>query len=231
MVGVWGLLASIALLWPDHLAGPFDGVPLDRQLEAVAVGLVLPALWWFDSAFLRRRLPRVVIVLLCGWKLFSSTMLVQDGWCVRFDPARPYVWEQTGAPHAWDLRADWRAPDPRCSAIMTRGYGELGEFPAWFFNLPPPTESWPEPPARPPAAVVGMTVRGFFRAPRAGVLGFDTGPDGVVTVAIDNDRSAAPVQRGLTAGLHQIDVNARLTGERWRLVPTWRGSDVFASGM
>src|SRR6516164_138871 len=177
MIAVWGLLASIALLWPDHLAGPFDGIPLDRQLEAVAIGLVLPALWWFHPAFLRRRSTQVLIVLLCAWKLFSATLLVQDGWCVRFEPARPYVLGQTGAPHAWDLRADWRAPDPACSAIMTRGYGEFAEFPAWFFNLPPPSESWPEPLDLPPAATVSMTVRGFLRTPRAGTLGFDTGAD------------------------------------------------------
>jgi hypothetical protein len=231
MTGVWGLLALAALLWPDRLAGPFDGIPLDRQLEAVAIGLVLPALWWFDSAFLRRRFPRVLIVLLCVWKLFSSAALAQDGWCVRFDVARPYVKGQTGAPHAWDLRADWRAPDPRCSAIMTRGYGELAEFPAWFFNLPPPNDNWPEPLDRPPAATVGMTMRGFFRAPRAGALRFDIGPDDIVTVTIDDDATVAPIQRGVSAGLHRVFVNATLTGERWRLLPTWKGSDVFAGGL
>jgi hypothetical protein len=231
MIAVWGLLASAALLWPDPLAGPFDGVPLDRQLEALAVGLVLPALWWLDSAFLGRRLARALVVLLCVWRLFSATTLAQDGWCVRFEPARPYVKEQTGAPHAWDLRADWRAPDPRCSAIMTRGYGELAEFPAWFFNLPPPNDSWPQPLDLPPKATVGMTARGFFLAPRSGALKFDTGPDGVMTVSIDDDVTVAPIQRGMTAGLHRVDVNAMLTGERWRLVPTWNGTDVFAGGL
>jgi hypothetical protein len=231
MTGVWGLLALAALLWPDRLAGPFDGIPLDRQLEAVAIGLVLPALWWFDSAFLRRRSARVLIVLLCVWKLFSSAALVQDGWCVRFDPARPYVQGQTGAPHAWDLRADWRTSDPTCSAIMTRGYGEFAEFPAWFFNLPPPNQSWPEPLDLPPAATVGMTVRGFFRAPRSGGLRFDTAPDGATTITIDDQPAVAPVERGLNAGLHHVSINATLTGQRWRLVPTWRGSDVFAAGL
>jgi dolichyl-phosphate-mannose-protein mannosyltransferase len=231
MIGVWGLLASAALLWPDHLAGPFDGVPLDRQLEALAIGLVLPALWWLDSAFLGRRLARVLIVLLCVWKLFSSATLAQDGWCVRFEPARPYVKGQTGAPHAWDLRADWRAPDPRCSAIMTRGYGELAEFPAWFFNLPPPNESWPEPADRPPAATVGMTVRGFFRAPRSGVLEFDTGPDVAATIAIDDAATSAPIKRAVRAGLHRVDISATLTGGRWRLVPRWRGEDLFVGGL
>jgi len=231
MTGVWGLLALAALLWPDHLAGPFDGIPLDRQLEAVAIGLALPALWWFDSAFLRRRSARVLIVLLCVWKLFSSVALAQDGWCVRFEPARPYVQGQTGAPHAWDLRADWRASDPGCSAIMTRGYGEFAEFPAWFFNLPPPNQSWPEPLDLPPAATVGMTVRGFFSAPRSGGLRFDTGPDGATTVTIDDQSFVAPVERGINAGLHPVSINATLTGQRWRLVPTWRGSDAFAAGL
>jgi hypothetical protein len=231
MTGVWGLLALAALLWPDRLAGPFDGVPLDRQLEAVAIGLVLPALWWFDPAFLRRRLAHVLIVLLCIWKLFSSAALAQDGWCVRFEPGRPYVLGQTGAPHAWDLRADWRAPDPSCSAIMTRGYGEFAEFPVWFFNLPPPNQNLPEPLDLPPAATVGMTVRGFFRAPRSGGLRFDTGPDGVTTVTIDDQSAVAPVERGMSAGLHRVSIDATLTGQRWRLIPTWRGSDVFAAGL
>jgi len=47
MTWVWGLLALAALLWPDRLAGAFDGIPLDRQLEAVAIGLVLPFLRYF----------------------------------------------------------------------------------------------------------------------------------------------------------------------------------------
>jgi len=31
---LWGLLAAAALLWPDRISGPFDGVPLDRITEA-----------------------------------------------------------------------------------------------------------------------------------------------------------------------------------------------------
>jgi hypothetical protein len=44
---IWGLLAAAALLWPARLGGPLDGVPLDQPLEAVLIGLVVPALWWF----------------------------------------------------------------------------------------------------------------------------------------------------------------------------------------
>ena len=38
MTWLWGLLAAIALLWPDRVASPFDGVPLDRVVEVVFVG-------------------------------------------------------------------------------------------------------------------------------------------------------------------------------------------------
>ena len=32
--------------------------------------------------------------------------------------------------------ADWRSPDPACSAVMTHAYSKIQEFPVWFFNLP-----------------------------------------------------------------------------------------------
>ena len=51
------------------------------------------------------------------------------------------VRDSTGKPHAWDLRADWLADDPVCSAIMTRSYRDSFEVPAWFFNLPPPDDA------------------------------------------------------------------------------------------
>ena len=51
------------------------------------------------------------------------------------------VRESTGKPHAWDMRADWLADDPACSAIMTRSYRDSFEVPAWFYNLPPPDDA------------------------------------------------------------------------------------------
>jgi hypothetical protein len=35
----------------------------------------------------------------------------------------------------------------------------------------------------------------------------------------------------MSAGLHRVSIDATLTGQRWRLIPTWRGSDVFAAGL
>src|SRR5262245_49511963 len=104
MTLVWGLLATIALLWPDHLSGPFDGIPLDRIAESRLVCLMFPALWAFYPRYLTTRLARATIVLLLVWRACAAGLLVQDGWCVRFEPSRPYVKDQTGAPHAWDLR-------------------------------------------------------------------------------------------------------------------------------
>ena len=61
---------------------------------------------------------------------------------------------------------------------MTRSYGDLPDFPAWFFNLPPPNDSWPGARSigrrRPPHR---MRVHGYVTARDAGVL-----PEGVLPV-------------------------------------------------
>src|SRR5262249_38152884 len=108
---LWGLLGAAALVWPDRVNGPFDGAPLDRPLEALLIGFVVPILWWRAPGFLRQRIAQALILALLVWRVAAAALLVQDGWCVRFDPARPYVKDETGAPHAWDFRADWRSPN------------------------------------------------------------------------------------------------------------------------
>jgi len=143
MTWLWGLLAAGALLWPDRISGPFDGVPLDRLAEAVLIAGVFPALWFACPEFLRTARARACIVVLVVWKVCSALLFVQDGWCVRFEPARPFAKDAVGAPHAWDMRADWRSPDPACSAIMTRSYGELPDFPAWFLTCRRPATAGP----------------------------------------------------------------------------------------
>src|SRR6267142_87581 len=45
---VWTLTAAVALLWPARIIGVLDGVPLDGRLEAIVIGLAVPALWWLD---------------------------------------------------------------------------------------------------------------------------------------------------------------------------------------
>jgi hypothetical protein len=226
MTWVWGLLAAMALLWPDHLSGPFDGIPLDRAAEAVLIGLIVPTLWVFHPRFLATRLARATIVLLLAWRAAAAMLFVQDGWCVRFEPSRPYWKDAAGAPHAWDLRADWRAADPACSAIMTRSYADFGEFPVWFFNLPPPSESWPQPEDRPPEATTGMRVRGYVSPTRSGMFDIDLGPGMTTTIAVDGRISDVPVQ--LDAGVHQIALDATLTGTQWRMVPRWNGDELWS---
>jgi hypothetical protein len=153
MAWVWGLLAAVALVWPGRIAGPLDGVPLDRAAEAVVLGIVFPALFWFDRSFLDRRSARVLVVCLLAWKAFTAAVLVQDGWCVTLNPSRPYVRDGTGRPHSWDVRADWRSPNPTCSAVMTRSYLQMDDFPVWFFDLPAADGYLPRPEDVPPGAV------------------------------------------------------------------------------
>src|SRR5262245_2161625 len=154
-------------------------------------------------------------------------MFVQDGWCLRFEPSRPYVKDGTGAPHSWDLRADWRSPDPACSAIMTRSYDEFHEFPTWFFNLPPPNDSFPAPEDLPPEATTAMRVRGYLSSRTPGSFTVDAGPGVKALVAIDGRLSDVPAE--LTPGVHNIAIDATLTGTRWWLKPQWNGEEVWSN--
>jgi hypothetical protein len=227
MTWLWGTLAAAALLWPDRISGAFDGVPLDRIPEALVVGAAFPLLLALAPNFLRTRTARALVVLLLAWRAAASMLLVQDGWCVRFQPERPYVKDATGAPHAWDLRADWRSPDPTCSAVVTRPYSDLRDFPAWFFNLPPANESWPVAADLPPEATVVMTVHGFLDAPRAGRLQIEQRPDAPTQVIVDG-RRASDVE-ALPSGVHAVEVRTTLMGGWWRFVPRWNDHDLWSS--
>ena len=228
----WGLLAAVALLWPARLSGPLDGAPLDGVAEAVVIGVVLPALLWCHHRFLATRFARACVVAIVMAKALMAVAVTPDGWCVRFVPSAPYVKDGTGAPHSWDVRADWRSADPSCSAIVTRPYNTLSEFPAWFFNLPPPNDNWPVPSDRPPGAVVAMTVSGFLRASAPGVLQILTGPDVTAIVHVNDGASsgdATPRSATLGPGLHRILIEATLTGDRWRFVPLWNGASLWSA--
>ncbi len=134
---------------------------------------------------------------------------------MRFEPTRAYTLNETGAPHAWDLRANWRDADPACSAIMTRSYHDFNEFPVWFFNLPPASESWPGPLDRPPGATTRMTIRGFLNVRHAGVLRIATSSDIAAVTSIDGE--AKEGDRRLDPGIHRVAVDATLRGDRWQL--------------
>ena len=224
---LWGLLAAAALLWPDHISGPFDGVPLDRVAEAVLVAGVLPALWYLASR-IPRDFPRARVHPRClvAWRVCSALLFVQDGWCVRFEPARPFAKDAAGAPHAWDMRADWRSPDPACSAIMTRSYQNSPISPPGSSTCRRPTTAGRFPADRPPAATVAMRVHGFLDAPEAGVLQIDTGPTSAPTVSVDGVALDGPSPVG--RGLHFVSIDAVLTGDRWALVPRWNGQEIWS---
>src|SRR4026207_1055806 len=66
------LILTAALLWPGRLSGPFDGAPLDGVAEAVVVGVLFPALWWFHPRFLTTRFARTCVVALLAWKAFTA---------------------------------------------------------------------------------------------------------------------------------------------------------------
>jgi hypothetical protein len=222
----WGLLAAAALLWPDHMTSWFDGVPLDRRAEAIIVAVAFPLMWALDPLFLKTRFARVLVALLLAWRAFSSVALVQEGFCVRFQPTRPYTVTQTGAPHSWDVRADWRSPDPACSAIMTRPYAELSEFPVWFFNLPPVADTPLVAEDRPPAAVTAMTVNGFVRVSQAGLLHVESANHPVMIRIDGGPESDTP---RMTPGTHGVTMTTTLTGDRWRFEPLWDGGSPWSA--
>ena len=227
MIALWGVLAAAALLWPGRLHGPLDGVPLDRVSEAVLIGAVMPILCVLNAAFLRTRLARGLVLALLAWNAAAAMLLVQDGWCVRFAPTRPFARDAAGAPHSWDLRADWRDPDPACSAIVTRPYRDLHDFPAWFFNLPPANDSWPGPLDRPPGATVAMTVQGFLQTPASGRLHIDQDPTTATQIFVDGQPS--PPDAAVGGGVHTVAVRSTLTGDRWQFVASWNGRDLWSS--
>jgi hypothetical protein len=230
---LWGVAALAALLWPDHLSGPLDGIPLDGVAEAILIGLAAPILWWLCPGYLRYRAVRAVIVALLLARTGSS-FLERDGWCVQFDTPKPLVAGQAGRIHAWDVRADWRSPSPQCSAVMTRAYDDFKRFPAWFFNLPPADNNLPVAEDRPPYATLDMTVRGYFDADAAGELGLETGASMTTTMVIDGAEVAAADathhRASLAAGRHFIQIKSHLTGNNWRFAPYWNGALMGSRG-
>ena len=96
------------------------------------LGLVVPVLVWAHPRFLEHFIPRLLVAAILVLKIGAVFTLQQQGWCLTFAPPKPMVRESTGKPHAWDMRADWLADDPVCSAVMTRSYRDTRELPVWF---------------------------------------------------------------------------------------------------
>jgi hypothetical protein len=227
---MWRVLVLAAVLWPSRLSGVFDGPPLDTGLEAVTLGLIVPVLAWAHPAFLRRLIPRAIILAILALKIGAALTLQQEGWCVTFAPPKPMVRDSTGKPHAWDPRADWLADDPVCSAIMTRSYRDTRELPVWFYNLPPPGNT----PYRGGYGIgeipVRETVLGFLDVPEAGTLELITGPATGTTLVVDGRlieaREAGRHEVALASGTHLVQLDATLLSKQWPLVPIWNGREM-----
>jgi hypothetical protein len=203
---MWTLLLTAALLWPGHGIGLLDGVPLDRQFEAVVFGALVPALWWLHRSFTRNVAVRAAIVALVVLKIADATLLTPQGWCARFETA-PLYENGPVVQTSWDVRADFRSATPLCSAITARQYISFTRFPVWFLNLQD---------TRPPRIPVHVFIDGFVRTPEAGVL----------TVGVGGT-TAAPVSRQLPAGVSPVHFDGVFTGSEWKFVPEWNGRDVF----
>jgi hypothetical protein len=225
---LWALLAAVALWWPSRLSGPLDGAPLDTAAEAVLLGLAFPLLCWFQPSFLHRWSTRGLIVVLLAWKAATALLVVQDGWCVSVFPSRAYVRDQTGLPHSWDVRADWRSPNPRCTGIMTSAYADMLEFPVWFFNLPKENGDQPDPDEIPPLATTRLAVSGTLTAGVDGVLRVPPAKYVTMSLTVDGTPANDPhsgVQ--VRAGVHDVRIEMIATDDEWQLQPLWNERDLW----
>lgn len=222
---MWRVITIIAVLWPSHIAGILDGAPLDTLAECVLLGLVVPALVWFHPTFLRKRSVRAAVAAILLIKIGAAVAVQQEGWCITFTPPYPMVRESTGKPHSWDIRADWLADDPSCSAVMTHGYRDTGELPVWFYNLPPPDDAVVRAGYNPGEIPVRLGGAGFITVGNDGTLALSATAPMNMALRIDGTpiEPDAPghYQRRLPAGIHTVQFEGTLLGKQWRVVPEW----------
>ena len=226
----WTVGAAVALLWPARMIGALDGVPLDGRLEAIVVGLVVPALWWLDRGYLGRRLARTLILALLGWKALLMAATVPHGLCARFATGAPLageiqtipIEEPRGILRSWDLRADWRGADPACTAIVDRSYADAKAFPAWFVNLLDFI--------RPGPRRITLDLTGYVRARESGTFALRVGTDMHLEGTMDGvplDTTSSRAEAHLLPGVHRLVARSSLTGEGWRLEPLWNGREAW----
>ncbi len=226
---LWTVLGATALLWPARLIGPLDGAPLDGRLEAVVIGLVLPSLWWLDRRAVTATWVRAVILSLLVWKAIGPAVLVQQGLCATTTAGAPLrgtnqgipIEEPYGALRSWDLRADLTAPQPACTAILTRPLATQDAFPAWFLNVTDQMLG---------ARDFTMRIRGAVITDAAHTLNVAVDRDVTLSGQIDGlplNGTAMP----LAAGIHEIDLSLALTGNNWRFEPTLDGRPLWDAAL
>ena len=233
MTVLWTLALAAGVLWPGRVLSVLDGIPLDGRLEAVLVGVVLPALWWMDRKFLSRIAPRIAIAALLALKMLAHIALPQHGLCGRFSTDAPFsgvsstipIDEPTGLLRSWDLRADWRAIRPRCTAILDRPYRSSTEFPVWFLNILDTI--------RPGRNDLALEIGGHVTVQDAGNLEFQFGRDTRASGHVDDvpvsSNDGEPIVLRIPKGTHAVDLELELKGDQWRFVPLWNGRDAWSA--
>jgi hypothetical protein len=229
-VAGWTAAAAAGVLWPGRALGLLDGLPLNGAAEALLVGLAVPALWFLDRSVFATRWARVVIVALLVVKA-GGMVLTPQGLCARFSTASPLageiltipVEEPAGLLRSWDVRADWRASSPACTAIVDRPYASAAEFPAWFVNVLDFI--------RPGRTDLTLDLSGYLRATDAGLFSLAAGQDMTLSGTIGREAVSAvggrTIEASLEPGVHPIALHATLTGDRWSLMPRWNGGDAW----
>ena len=226
---LWPVLALVALAWPSRALGLLDGLPLNGRAEALLLGLVVPALLWFAPQILQRNLIRVAIAGLLALKI-AGLALTPQGLCARFSTTAPFVGETHTIPidepqgwlRSWDVRANWRDTNPKCTAIVDRGYADGRSFPAWFVNLVDSIR----PRTRFVARADGIPARRPTQA-CSRCRWRRTCASKVRSAARPSTQSGASISTSLPPGDHPIKLRAALTGERWSLLPQWNDRDAW----
>ena len=233
MTVFWPLLLVVALLWPSRVLSMFDGAPLTGTGEVLLIGLAIPVLLWLDPRFLARRTARVLIIALALVKIGAWSTLPQHGLCAQVTTAPPFhgtihtiaVDEPAGVLRSWDLRTEWTAAVPRCTAVFDRAYHSQLEFPAWYLNLVRAL--------RPNDGDLTLRVSGYLQVAEPGLFAVETGRgmrvDGTIgSTRIQTDTVGQIVTR-LSAGVHAIDGHAVARGDDWKFVPRWNGRDAWSA--
>lgn len=222
---LWSGLGAAAVLWPARLIGPLDGAPLDSPLEAIIIGLALPALWWLDRRAVDAAWARAAIVLLLAWKIGTGALLAQQGLCAATFAPGPIdginqgipIQEPSGALRSWDLRAEMWSPVPACTAILTRPLPTQEAFPAWHLNVTDQIFRTRD---------FRMTVRGYFTTTQEQVFTAIVDRDVRLSGAIDGQLLDGQPY-ALMPGPHAMDLVLALTGNAWRFEPMLDGRPLW----
>jgi hypothetical protein len=228
----WAVVACVVLLVPAS-GGVLDGVPLDRPAEAIAIGILLPGLLLIDTRVFAQAWARALLVGLVLLKGVDVATLTPSGFCTVFTSDRPVggsianidLGPPAGLMRSWDVRTWGRDALAECSAITRRDYSTRSRFPAFFLNI---LQS-----DNPPVRQVTVVLSGVVTVGDSGVLAFDVAPGEAVALRVNDAlvATSSPARASLTPGSHRIHLEARLSGDTWRVVPSWQQGSLWSTAL